>query len=240
MLCPSCRRYDCVLHGGGDTPSVSADPIGALSDASLLELDDLSRIDLEDANQGAHDVVTAAIQDDRASIEPTTMPRMKRELELDCDDGTTNEHIRLNQSALSDSPSGSPPTGVQPGGLGSASGSVVSPHPIQEVRAATEVAPNKSHPPSGVDELIKLREKCQHFRVLVLGRANAGKTTLLKAVCGATGDPERIVSVHFSMIYTDHQIANCLSGSTKQKGRECGKWSSFTRSTLTYCRTRRT
>ncbi|KDQ06500.1 hypothetical protein BOTBODRAFT_121416, partial [Botryobasidium botryosum FD-172 SS1] len=27
------------------------------------------------------------------------------------------------------------------------------------------------------------------FRVLVLGRANAGKTTLLKAVCGAAGDP---------------------------------------------------
>ncbi|KDQ15321.1 hypothetical protein BOTBODRAFT_108895, partial [Botryobasidium botryosum FD-172 SS1] len=35
-----------------------------------------------------------------------------------------------------------------------------------------------------------LREKCGHFRVLVLGRANAGKTTLLKAVCGASGDPE--------------------------------------------------
>ncbi|KDQ09381.1 hypothetical protein BOTBODRAFT_117217, partial [Botryobasidium botryosum FD-172 SS1] len=35
-----------------------------------------------------------------------------------------------------------------------------------------------------------LREKCGRFRVLVLGRANAGKTTLLKAVCGADGDPE--------------------------------------------------
>ncbi|KDQ09917.1 hypothetical protein BOTBODRAFT_116620, partial [Botryobasidium botryosum FD-172 SS1] len=38
-----------------------------------------------------------------------------------------------------------------------------------------------------------LREKCRHFRVLVLGRANAGKTTLLKAVCGASGDPEVLV-----------------------------------------------
>ena len=32
-------------------------------------------------------------------------------------------------------------------------------------------------------EAVKLREKYTHFRILVIGRANAGKTTLLKRVC---------------------------------------------------------
>ncbi|KDQ09338.1 hypothetical protein BOTBODRAFT_88998, partial [Botryobasidium botryosum FD-172 SS1] len=35
-----------------------------------------------------------------------------------------------------------------------------------------------------------LRKKCGRFRILVLGRANAGKTTLLRAVCGTKGDPQ--------------------------------------------------
>ncbi|KDQ09387.1 hypothetical protein BOTBODRAFT_642937 [Botryobasidium botryosum FD-172 SS1] len=43
---------------------------------------------------------------------------------------------------------------------------------------------------SGIAEFTALRKKCGRFRVLVLGRANAGKTTLLKAVCGADGDPK--------------------------------------------------
>ena len=33
------------------------------------------------------------------------------------------------------------------------------------------------------------RQKYSHFRILVIGRANAGKTTLLKRVCNATEDP---------------------------------------------------
>jgi len=33
------------------------------------------------------------------------------------------------------------------------------------------------------------REKYNHFRVLVIGRANAGKTTLLKRVCNTTNEP---------------------------------------------------
>lgn len=40
------------------------------------------------------------------------------------------------------------------------------------------------------NELAVLREKCRRFRILVLGRANAGKTTLLRAVCGTKGDPQ--------------------------------------------------
>ena len=39
------------------------------------------------------------------------------------------------------------------------------------------------------DEAAKLRAKYTHFRVLVIGRANAGKTTLLKRVCNTKEDP---------------------------------------------------
>ena len=35
----------------------------------------------------------------------------------------------------------------------------------------------------------KLRAKYTHFRILVIGRANAGKTTLLKRVCNTKEDP---------------------------------------------------
>ena len=33
------------------------------------------------------------------------------------------------------------------------------------------------------------RQKYSHFCILVIGRANAGKTTLLKRVCNTTEDP---------------------------------------------------
>ncbi|KAG6882876.1 hypothetical protein C0993_008838, partial [Termitomyces sp. T159_Od127] len=35
----------------------------------------------------------------------------------------------------------------------------------------------------------ELRKKFTHFRILVIGRANAGKTTILKRVCNTTEDP---------------------------------------------------
>ena len=41
-----------------------------------------------------------------------------------------------------------------------------------------------------MDKAIDLRSKCGHFRILVIGRANAGKTTLLKKVCNSIEDPE--------------------------------------------------
>ncbi|KAF7333939.1 GTP-binding protein [Mycena sanguinolenta] len=41
-----------------------------------------------------------------------------------------------------------------------------------------------------MDKAIDLRSKCPHFRILVVGRANAGKTTLLKKVCNSVEDPE--------------------------------------------------
>jgi len=48
----------------------------------------------------------------------------------------------------------------------------------------------------------RLRAKYTHFRILVIGRANAGKTTLLQRVCNTTEDPciydddKNLVSLH--------------------------------------------
>ena len=44
--------------------------------------------------------------------------------------------------------------------------------------------------PIVMDKAIDLRGRCGHFRILVIGRANAGKTTLLKKVCNSVEDPE--------------------------------------------------
>ena len=52
-------------------------------------------------------------------------------------------------------------------------------------------------------EPAKLRAKYTHFRILVIGRANAGKTTVLKRVCNTTEDP---------CIYDEenHNLVSCL------------------------------
>ncbi|KAG6913273.1 hypothetical protein DXG01_008235, partial [Tephrocybe rancida] len=42
---------------------------------------------------------------------------------------------------------------------------------------------------SDIEAASKLRDKYTHFRILVIGRANAGKTTLLKRVCNTTEEP---------------------------------------------------
>ena len=51
----------------------------------------------------------------------------------------------------------------------------------------------------------ELRAKYTRFRILVIGRANAGKTTLLQRVCNTTEDPcifndnnKNLVGVHRS------------------------------------------
>ena len=45
-------------------------------------------------------------------------------------------------------------------------------------------------PPTVMDKAIDLHCKCGHFCILVIGRANAGKTMLLKKVCNSVEDPE--------------------------------------------------
>ncbi|KAF8227556.1 hypothetical protein L208DRAFT_1365945 [Tricholoma matsutake] len=36
----------------------------------------------------------------------------------------------------------------------------------------------------------KLREKAVRFRILIIGRANSGKTTILQKICRTTDQPE--------------------------------------------------
>ncbi|KAF8701246.1 hypothetical protein AX14_000509 [Amanita brunnescens Koide BX004] len=42
-------------------------------------------------------------------------------------------------------------------------------------------------------EMLKKRHKCPHFRILVIGRANAGKTTILEKVCGVARGTQPII-----------------------------------------------
>ena len=39
----------------------------------------------------------------------------------------------------------------------------------------------------------EIRRECPQFRILVIGKANAGKTTILRKVCDATPDTEPII-----------------------------------------------
>ncbi len=47
--------------------------------------------------------------------------------------------------------------------------------------------------PSGSAAEIKdawIEKRCPFFRVLIIGRANAGKTTVLQRICNTTEDPK--------------------------------------------------
>jgi polynucleotide 5'-kinase involved in rRNA processing len=46
-----------------------------------------------------------------------------------------------------------------------------------------------SKPQLTAEEIQTTRAKFKQFRILVIGRANAGKTTILRKVCNTTGDP---------------------------------------------------
>ena len=60
------------------------------------------------------------------------------------------------------------------------------------------------------------RQKYAHFRILIIGRANAGKTTLLKRVCNTTEDP-RIYDegknlVRFPVQWSRKRRSDCSHG----------------------------
>ncbi|KAG8958586.1 hypothetical protein FRC03_009001, partial [Tulasnella sp. 419] len=38
-------------------------------------------------------------------------------------------------------------------------------------------------------EILKIRDKCPRFRILIIGKANSGKTTILQKMCGTTDTP---------------------------------------------------
>ena len=44
----------------------------------------------------------------------------------------------------------------------------------------------------GIAALLRERAKCPNFRILIIGRANAGKTTILEKVCGVAKGTTRI------------------------------------------------
>ena len=48
---------------------------------------------------------------------------------------------------------------------------------------------------SDVEQIAKLKKqfKCPHFRILIIGRANAGKTTILEKVCGVQQGTKPII-----------------------------------------------
>ncbi|KAG1873851.1 hypothetical protein F4604DRAFT_757375 [Suillus subluteus] len=54
---------------------------------------------------------------------------------------------------------------------------------------ATPAVPDPSYSPSPMDPS-KIREKISRFRILVIGRANAGKTAILQRVCNTQENPE--------------------------------------------------
>src|SRR6266566_1941914 len=45
----------------------------------------------------------------------------------------------------------------------------------------------------GTAALLKERAKCPCFRILIIGRANAGKTTILEKVCGVAHGTKPII-----------------------------------------------
>ena len=48
---------------------------------------------------------------------------------------------------------------------------------------------------SDVEQIAKLKKqfKCPYFRILIIGRANAGKTTILEKVCGVQQGTKPII-----------------------------------------------
>ncbi|KAJ7847725.1 hypothetical protein B0H14DRAFT_2583421 [Mycena olivaceomarginata] len=72
-----------------------------------------------------------------------------------------------------------------------------------------------------VERAIDLRKKCGHFRILVIGRANAGKTTILKKVCDSTKDPKIFIPTGKKLKYPSvkvhfHDSRGFESGSVKE------------------------
>ena len=58
-------------------------------------------------------------------------------------------------------------------------------------QSVPSAAPVDAAPPPVINpvEAVKLRARYTHFRVLIVGRANAGKTSLLHRVCNTKEDP---------------------------------------------------
>ena len=60
---------------------------------------------------------------------------------------------------------------------------------------ANKEAQSSGDPPSrqGVLSAEQIRDECPQFRILIIGKANAGKTTILRKVCNAKPDAKPII-----------------------------------------------
>ena len=63
------------------------------------------------------------------------------------------------------------------------------PYPLNPAYPAALMLSSIKYRLKRLREPAKLRAKYTHFRILVIGRANAGKTTLIKRVCNTTEEP---------------------------------------------------
>jgi GTPase SAR1 family protein len=62
--------------------------------------------------------------------------------------------------------------------------------------AVNQEAQSSSDTPSfrqGALDAAVIRRECRRFRILVIGRANAGKTTILRKVCNAKPDTKPVI-----------------------------------------------
>jgi len=90
-----------------------------------------------------------------------------------------------------------------------------SPADLVSTRSTTDPLPSVNPAPAVTmtqEEAVKLRGTYTHFRILIIGRANAGKTTLLKRVCNTKEDPvyDRVSYQALYLISPYHSIFNRL------------------------------
>ena len=84
------------------------------------------------------------------------------------------------------------------------------------------------------DEAAKLRAKYTRFRILVIGRANAGKTTLLKRVCNTTEEPsiydeEKKNLVRYRLIVIAHSHRSSTYSSNRPQRCRLGHFCTYPR-----------
>jgi len=67
--------------------------------------------------------------------------------------------------------------------------------PSPAMSTANKEAQSSGDPPirQGALSAEEIRAKCPQFRILIIGKANAGKTTILRKVCNAKPDAKPIV-----------------------------------------------
>ena len=69
-------------------------------------------------------------------------------------------------------------------------------------------------------QIEEVKEKFGRFRILVIGRANAGKTTILKNICNSTENPE-IYDDKGNKVRSYFMLLILQSTDDLQSGRSC-------------------